>query len=89
MSLLRLQVVSGTSVALKRVTEKLVRTATPRRRLSQWPLQVGHVAVAGKLSLRPGTDLKFFIDFVQEILNDIGPGSVQHRQCFLMGHTPS
>jgi hypothetical protein len=37
-----------------------------------------------KLSLRPGTDLQFFIDFIQEILNDIGPGTAQHRRCFLM-----
>ena len=29
-----------------------------------------------KLSLRPGTDLQFFIDFVQEILDDIGPGTL-------------
>ena len=37
-----------------------------------------------KLSLRPGTDLQFFIDFVQEILDDIGPGTPQRRRCFLM-----
>jgi hypothetical protein len=37
-----------------------------------------------KLSMRPGTDLQFFIDFIQEILNDIGPGTAQRRRCFLM-----
>jgi hypothetical protein len=58
----------------KKTTFAMAIASGPCRSRSRWR----------KLSMRPGTDLQFFIDFIQEILNDIGPGTAHRRRCFIM-----